>query len=151
MSVIDIARESVVSLPADASVGDVARTMQDESVTSVIVVEDDEPIDIVSDRDLAFVVLDGDVEPETTTVREVIDDDGDLVTISGDMGVYDLVERMSETGVRRVPVTEDGDLVGIVSLSDVIVLLGMELQHVANTLRTVAPAYEKPATELYDS
>lgn len=150
MTVMDIARESVVSLPTTTSVSDVARTMQDQSVTTVIIVEEDKPIGIVSDRDLAFIMLSGEIDPETTTVEEAVDLNGGLVTMPSDAGIYDLVERMSETGTRRVPITEDGDLVGIVSLSDVIVLLGMELQHVANTLRTVAPAYEKPATELYD-
>lgn len=146
MPVIDVARERVVTVAPDTPLSEVVATMRSEQVGSVIVVEDGEPIGLVSDRDLALEVLDGDGATETTPVGSLCE--GDLLTADAGEGVYDLLERMSSKGVRRVPVVEDGDLVGLISLSDIIVLLGMELQHVANTIRTVSPAYEQLATEL---
>lgn len=146
MAVIDIARKGVVTVELDAALSEVVRTMRSEQVGSVIVVSDGEPVGLVSDRDLALEVLDGDGASESTSVRAILDDE-DLVTVPADDGVYDLVDLMSNRGVRRLPVVEDGDLVGIVSLSDVVVLLGMELQHVANTIRAVSPAYERLATD----
>lgn len=145
MTVIDIARKGVVTVDPDATLSEVVQTMRTEQVGSVVVVADGDPVGLVSDRDLALEVLDGEGASESTPVREILEDE--LVTVSADEGVYDLVDRMSNRGVRRLPVLEDGDLVGIVSLSDVVVLLGMELQHVANTIRTVSPAYERLATE----
>ncbi|MDQ2049381.1 CBS domain-containing protein [Natronolimnohabitans sp. A-GB9] len=146
MSVIDIARETVVTVEPDAALSDVVRTMRSNRVGSVVVVEESEPIGLVSDRDLALEVLDGEGANEETPVSDIIT--GEIRTVSADTGVYDLVDLMSDTGVRRLPVVDDGDLVGIVSLSDVVVLLGMELQHVANTIRAVSPAYERSATDL---
>lgn len=148
MPVRDIARSSVATISPDATLADVVRVMGEKSVGSVVVVNDDGPERIVSDRDLAFAVLGGEQNPEETRVSEITS--GELVTVDAETGIYDVVETMSEHGVRRVPVTEGDELVGIVSLSDIIVLLGMELQHVANTIRTVSPAYERLATELYD-
>lgn len=148
MPVTDIARESAVSVTAAATLTDVADRMREEAVGSVVVVDGDEPIGLVSDRDLAVAVLGRDIEPETIQVTQLLADD--LVTIEASAGVYDAVEVMSERGVRRLVVVDDGDLAGIVSLSDVIVLLGMELQQVANTIRAVSPAYEQLATEVYD-
>lgn len=148
MPVRDIARSNVVTISPDASLAEVVRVMGEKSVGSVVVVAEDGPERIVSDRDLAFAVLGGEYDPEETRVSDINTDE--LVTVEASTGIYDVVEEMSEHGVRRIPVTEEGELVGIVSLSDIIVLLGMELQHVANTIRTVSPAYERLATELYD-
>ncbi|WP_440764558.1 CBS domain-containing protein [Natronorubrum sp. DTA7] len=141
MAVIDIARKTVVTVEPDAPLSEVVQTMRSERVGSVIVVAEDEPIGLISDRDLAFEVLDGTGATSTTPVGELIS--SDLLTIDADAGIYDLLDRMSRKGVRRVPVVEEDDLVGIVSLSDIVVLLGMELQQVANIIRSVSPAYER--------
>lgn len=148
MTVLDIARESVVTERPETSVADVVRTMQRETVSSVVIVDDDDPVGLVTDRDLAMLVLDGEFDAEGTPVSDVMPDE--LVTVDAEVGVYELVQLLSEKGVRRVPIVDDGELAGIISLSDVVVLLGMELQHVANAIRTAAPAYEQSATSFYD-
>lgn len=147
MSVIDIARTNVVTVGPDASVAEVARTMHEEAVGSVVVLEDERPLGLVTDRDLAMAVLDAEFDAEETPVSEFVGDEA--VTIEGDSGIYDLVELLSEHGSRRVPVVEDGKLSGIISLSDVVVLLGMELQHVATAIRSASPAYERENVEYY--
>jgi signal-transduction protein with cAMP-binding, CBS, and nucleotidyltransferase domain len=92
-------------------------------------------------------VLDEDFDADRTPVSEFLDEEA--VTIEADAGVYDLVELLSENSIRRVPVVQDGELAGIISLSDVVVLLGMELQHVANAIRSSSPAYERSGTDYY--
>lgn len=149
MAVIDIARRNVVTQSPDASVSEVVRTMHNETVSSVVIVDDGKPLGMVTDRDLAMAVLDEEFDAADTPVREFLTDE--MATVEADEGIYDLVELLSEKGVRRVPVVEDGKLAGIVSLSDVVVLLGMELQHVANAIRSASPAYEQLATEYYDA
>lgn len=149
MAVIDIARRNVVTQGPDASVSEVVRTMHNETVSSVVVVDDGKPLGLVTDRDLAMAVLDEEFDAAGTPVREFLT--GEMATVEADEGIYDLVELLSEKGVRRVPVVKDGELAGIVSLSDVVVLLGMELQHVANAIRSASPAYERLATEYYDA
>lgn len=148
MTVIDIAREEVVTLGPDATVSEAVQRMYGASVGSIVVTEDDRPLGLVTDRDVAIEVLGRELDPGDVSLGELID--GDPVTIDADAGVYDLVERMSEASVRRVPVVEDGALVGIVSLSDVVVLLGMELQHLATAIRSTSPAYESSTMGLYD-
>ena len=146
MSVLDIARQNVVTQDPDASVAEVIRTMHNETVSSIVVTDDGSPVGLVTDRDLAMAILDEAFDAEETPVEELLTDD--VVTIEADEGVYNLVELLSEKGARRVPVVEDGELVGIISLSDVVVLLGMELQHVATAIRSASPAYEQSAIDL---
>jgi len=87
-------------------------------------------------------VLDESFDAEGTPVSELLGEE--LITIDADAGVYELAELFSEKGIHRVPVVADGDLAGIVSLSDVVVLLGMELQHLTTAIRSSSPAYERP-------
>jgi CBS domain-containing protein len=148
MAVIDIARERVVTRSADDSVVNALDSMREEEVSTVVVVDDDgRPIGLLTDRIVALQVGRG-LDLDDLTLAEIDLEDADPVP--ADTGVYDLLEHMVEQTSRRVPVTDDGELVGIISTSDVVVLLGMELQLVANVIRTSSPAYERSATEIYD-
>jgi CBS domain-containing protein len=148
MAVIDIARERVVTRSADDSVVDALDSMREEGVSTVVVVADDgRPIGLLTDRIVALQVGRG-LDLDDLTLAEIDLEDADPV--AAETGVYDLLEHMVEQTSRRVPVTDDGELVGIISTSDVVVLLGMELQLVANVIRTSSPAYERSATEIYD-
>jgi CBS domain-containing protein len=147
MAVIDIARTNVVTVEPTESVADVIRRMHGEAVGSVVVAEGEQPLGLVSDRDLAMAVLDETFDAEETSIEDVLDDE--MPTIDAQAGVYDLVELLSQKGLRRVPVVDDGELAGIISLSDVVVLLGMELQHVATAIRSSSPAYERSDMQYY--
>lgn len=148
MAVLDIARETVVThSPNDAAV-DALESMREKQVGCVIVVEDERPVGIVSDRDIAFQVFGHEADPTEVRLGDIAGED--VEPVDGDTGLYDLLEHMSEEGARRVPVVEEGELAGIISISDVVVLLGMELQLVANVFRTASPAYERSMTEIYD-
>ena len=59
----------------------------------------------------------------------------DLVTCREDMGVSEVIHKMRAKGVRRMPiVSERGDLVGVVSVDDVIELLAEELSEVSKLI-----------------
>lgn len=148
MPVTDIAREGVITVDRTDSLETVADAMRTNAVGCVVVTDDEEPVSVLTDRELAMAVLDQRVDLETAEAGAI--DAGPLTTVEAEDGIYELLDRMSEHGVRRVPVVDDGELVGIVSLSDVVVLLGMELQKVANTIRANSPAYEQTPADLYD-
>jgi CBS domain-containing protein len=147
MTVLDVAREQVVSHSADDSVADALDSMRDREVSCVVVVENGHPTGLVTDRSLVLQMGRG-PDLEDLTLAEIQQEEAHPV--EADTGIYDLIEHMAEATARRVPIVEDGDLVGIISISDVVVLLGMELQLVANVIRTSAPAYERSATDIYD-
>lgn len=148
MTVSEIAREKVATVATDASVDEIVATMADIGVGSVVVVEGDRPVGIVTDRDLVLRVFGADVDPASLTASDVMS--GDLVTVTGDEGVYELVRTMAQNGVRRVPVVTDGELAGIVTLDDIIILLSMEIQSVETLIRSESPPFEVPVTQLFD-
>jgi CBS domain-containing protein len=148
MAVIDIARENVETAGPETPVAEIVRQMHENEVAGLVIVEDGRPLDLVTGQHLTRALLDDEFDAETTPVREFLDDD--LLTIEADTGIYDTVELLSEHGIRRAPVVEEGTLVGIISISDIVVLLGMELQQVANAIRSSSPAYEREGLDYYD-
>jgi CBS domain-containing protein len=141
MAVIDIARTEVETTTPDTPVAEVVRKLHRKAVSGLVVVDDGEPLDLVTDRNLTMALLDDDLDAETTPVREFVD--GETPTVPADAGIYETMDTISERGVRRVIVVEDGELAGLLSISDVVVLLGMELQQVANAIRSSSPAFER--------
>ena len=141
MGVIDIARTNVVTATPDTPVADVVRRLHSKSVSGLVVVDEGEPLDLVTDRDLTMALLDDGFDAETAPVREFVDDDTPI--IPAETGIYQTVELLSEQGVRRGILVDGDELAGIISISDIVVLLGMELQLIANAIRSSSPAYER--------
>jgi CBS domain-containing protein len=148
MAVIDVARQTVVTHSPEDSVVDAIGSMREREVSTVVVVDEGgAPMGLLTDRLVALQVGQGaDLEERSLAAVDLDEPD----PVAADCGIYDLLEHMAEETARRVPVVDDGELVGIISLSDVVVLLGMELQLVANVIRTSSPAYERSATAIYE-
>lgn len=138
MPVTDLARSEVVTADLGTPVADLAERMADERVGSIVITEGDEPVGIVTDRDLAVRAL-TDATPADLVAENVMSED--LVTVSPDAGFYEATELMSEHGVRRLPVTDEGTLVGIVTADDLHELLADEQEQFADVIRAQRPAY----------
>lgn len=100
MSVGTLAQDDVVTADKEASLPELAREMESEQVGAIVITSDDEPVGIVTDREIALSV--------------------------------------SDDGV---------DLVGIVTLDDLVSILGEQLAEVADVIEAQSPAYS-PGDEL---
>jgi signal-transduction protein with cAMP-binding, CBS, and nucleotidyltransferase domain len=141
MPVKSIARgaDQLVTAGPETPVRELARLLREGAVGSVIIVDESEtPVGIVTDRDLALEVINRDLEFDTPA-KEVMT--RDPVTVEGSEGVFEMCETMKHNKVRRMPVVEDGTLVGIVTLDDLVVLLQDEMEDVADVIRSEAPPY----------
>ena len=146
MKVEEFARSDVVTASPDASIREVARAMVERTVGSVVIVEDDEPVGIVTDRDLAVrllaeegdeTVVGGGRDPADLTAADVMTADPLVVAVGDELPR--VLHHMNEAGARRVPVVdEDGSIAGIVALDDVVVHLAGESTHVSAQLDNVA-------------
>jgi CBS domain-containing protein len=117
----DVMTESVVTAGPDTSVREVAEIMRERNVGSVVLVDDGRAVGFITDRDLAVSVLaDG---------RDPSDRAGDhasepVVTAAPGMDVEEAAEVMVEHGIRRLPVLDGEELIGIVTLDDLAVRTG---------------------------
>lgn len=131
--------EQLITAPPEATVSDLGRIMQENTVGSVLIVEDDEPVGIVTDRDLAIEVVTKRLDFDTTA-DEIMS--RDPVTVTEDTGVAELSEKMKHAKVRRLPIVDDaGKLTGIVTLDDLVVLLEGEMEDLADVIKSEAPPY----------
>lgn len=138
MPVSDLARNEPVTAAPDEPLQQLASTMRDERIGSVIVEQDGEPVGIVTDRDIAVrAVADGGADGRTAS---------DVMTeepccVDGDTGLLELTQEMCDNAVRRIPVMEDGELSGIITFDDVERLLTDEHQNLSEVIAANSPAY----------
>jgi CBS domain-containing protein len=118
MQTIDeVMTRNPLTVDETAPVSEAARTMRDANIGDVLVTRPDGSVcGIVTDRDLALNVVAEGKDPASMVVRDVCNHTIESVE-SGDP-VGKAVKLMSERAIRRLPVIDDGRLVGIVSLGD---------------------------------
>jgi CBS domain-containing protein len=108
-----------VALPGTASVHEAARAMRDAEIGDVIVIENNQVCGIVTDRDIVVRTVAEAQDPATTTLADICSHA--VVTVSPTDSVEEAVRLMRTHAIRRVPVVEGGQPVGIVSLGDLAV------------------------------
>ncbi|MFC6988019.1 CBS domain-containing protein [Haloplanus sp. GCM10025708] len=137
MSVSSLAVDPITA-PPEVPIGDVAELMSTEEVGDVVIVKDDRPVGIVTDRDIALAVAEhGDITE--LAAADVMSEDP--ATVSADADPLALPEEMAEERVRRIPVVDDGELVGIATLDDLVATVGEELEDVATVIEAQSPGY----------
>jgi CBS-domain-containing membrane protein len=138
LNVGSIASRIVVVAEPRTPVTKVAQLMRENHIGAVIVIEDappsNRPIGIITDRDLVVEVLAMDVDYRSLTASDVMT--SNPTTVRETDAIFDAVEIMQRTGVRRLPVIDNEDrLVAILTFDDVIEILAQELGDLAKTIR----------------
>jgi CBS domain-containing protein len=139
MTVRDLMREAVVTATPETTVTEVAELARTENVGSVVVVDGDEPVGIVTDRDIALRIVADGADPASTTASDVMTPDPTTVDVGA--GVMEVSREMVGAGVRRMPVVDGDELVGIVTLDDLNRLLVGELGNLAGVIAGESPPY----------
>jgi CBS domain-containing protein len=127
-----LARRTVTAAPKD-SLAKAAQLMEEKKVGAIVITEQDRPVGIITDRDLALAFgLHGAVPGDPIQSRMMTP----VETIRVDEGIYHATQKMMELSVRRLPVVNHvGSLVGMLTLDDLIALLSRELRNVAEGVR----------------
>ena len=113
----DVMTEGCECIGENETVADAARKMKELNVGSLpICGEDDRLKGMLTDRDIVVKVLAEGREPASTTAGEL--GEGKPVTIGADDSVSEALATMKEHAVRRLPVIDGHDLVGIVTQGD---------------------------------
>ena len=108
----------VITVEAGASVFDALRLMADNNIGALIVMDGDSLIGIFSERDYARKVILKNKFSRDTSVREIMTAKPILVTPESE--VRECMRLMTDHQVRHLPVVDNGNLVGIISIGDVV-------------------------------
>jgi CBS domain-containing protein/uncharacterized protein (DUF2267 family) len=152
MSLERFRRTRMVVLNQRATAYQAARAMADNHIGAVLVSDQPGVAGIVTDRDLALVVLGDGLDPKTTPLGEIMSEEVITCDIGADLN--QVVSLMQQHGVRRIPLVEEGGRpVGLVTLDDLVVdnAAGAEALRDIVTAQLEVEAPQKPAGTLHPS
>lgn len=117
----NLCNRHVVHIEADATVQEAAQLMREKHVGDVVVVEGKrgilQPIGMLTDRDIVTLVVGEDITPQNLRVSDVMAHNPKVIHQFDEISTA--IERMSEAGVRRLPIVDErGSLIGIVTADD---------------------------------
>ncbi|WP_203333841.1 CBS domain-containing protein [Planococcus beigongshangi] len=118
MKVTDIMTSEVDTCTPQASLQEVAAKMKEIDVGSIPVVDNDKLVGIITDRDIVVRGIAENISLDAA-VSEILTEN--MVTGSKDMSVEDAAELMADNQIRRLPIVENDNVVGMVSLGDIVV------------------------------
>ena len=104
---------SYAQVSATESVAEAARAMQKAGATEALVVSGPLPEGIVTERDILYKVVARGSNPALVKVRDIMS--SPVYTVDEDSSVGEAIAKMSKLGVRRLGVTKNGRLVGIIT------------------------------------
>lgn len=104
-------------LPPDATLKDLAKSMQINDIGLVPIVEKEKLIGVVTDRDLVVRGLADSREPTSLQARDLMSTD--VISCAPEESLKTVAKRMAKAQVRRLPVLSDSKLVGILGLGDI--------------------------------
>jgi len=117
MKVRDVMRKGVIMIEKNATAKDAIKKMFNENITSLIV-KNDGLYGIVTRKDIVNKVIAHRRDPDKVKVKEIMSEP--LMVISPDMEMENVAMLMAKTDVRRFAVVENGELIGIISNSDIL-------------------------------
>jgi CBS domain-containing protein len=116
--VLDGKGHDVLSINADASVYDAIKVMADKEVGSLLVTDGGKPVGLISERDYARKVILQGRSSKQTAIREIMA--ARVPVAHPGQDIEECMAIMTERRVRHLPVVEGDDVVGIISIGDLV-------------------------------
>lgn len=141
----------LVVLSSNTPVLEAARAIENNNIGAIVVQEGGRVAGILTDRDLAIRVVGRDLDPKSTPLSEVMSTP--VVTLTPADSQSQAAQLMRQRNIRRIPLMENGKLVGIVTLDDLILDEGAPPDQVAAVVQSQisqggpAPSVRSPAVQ----
>ena len=125
ITIANVMTKSVISVDASLTINEAAKMMEDAKVGAVIVMENNLPVGIVTDRDFSVKVV-SHAYQITSPVKQIMS--SPLVSINSDETVRMAADLMHDRRIRKIPVIDDGKVVGIITATDIVNLLAVSVE-----------------------
>lgn len=116
MKVREVMTSSVDWVKPDTSVVEVAKLMKKDDVGSIPICKGNQLIGIVTDRDIVLKVVASGGDTNNTSVQDIMSTD--IISVTSNQDVHEAADLMSKYQIRRLPVVEQGKLLGILAIGD---------------------------------
>ena len=124
-TIADIMTKSVISVDASMTVNEAAKMMEDAKVGAVIVMENNLPVGIVTDRDFTVKVV-AHAYQISASIKQIMS--SPLFSINSSDSIRIASDLMHDRAIRKLPVIDDENIVGIVTSSDIVKLLAISTE-----------------------
>jgi len=114
----DVMSKEVRVVRPDTSVKEVVATMNKFDIGSIVVVQGDRPVGIITERDILRRLVEPCLAPETLTARQVMT--SPVLTISETANIEETAKLMARKRVKKLPVINNGKLVGMITYTDIV-------------------------------
>jgi CBS domain-containing protein len=131
LKVKDVMVTNIITIAAGATPRKAAELMNRHDIGCIIVVDKDKPIGIVTERDMLKRVLLQLRDPRRSRVSYIMSKP--LITTPPETELRDAVNLMNERRIKKLPVVEDGHLLGLLSITDIVRSLAY-FEHVVGSL-----------------
>lgn len=135
----EVMSTKVVSCKGGETIQNVAHRMTERGISSAIVMSGDEPVGILTERDIVQKVVAKDLPVDRVKAEEIMT--SPLEMLDPDVEVNEAARRMRERSVKRFPISQDGKLIGIVTQTDLLAI-APELSEILSDLAKFRPAAE---------
>lgn len=115
-------RKDVVTINSNASIKEAAKIMYEKNIGSLIIYDDDGLKGMITERDIMVSLLVRGISSDSK-VKDIYSTP--LVSVEPDSSILDVMETINKTHIHKIPVMKDGNLLGIISSTDLVVLFSM--------------------------
>lgn len=126
----DVMTKNVITIESSAPVKKAAELMAKHNISCIIVIEEEKTIGIITERDMLKRVLLQFRDPRITRVKDVMSTP--LITSKPKTDLREAVGLMNERRIKKLPVVENGQLSGLLSLTDIVRSMAY-LEHVISS------------------
>jgi CBS domain-containing protein len=116
--VMDIMTNKPVTTSREMTLKDAAALLAKEDVNSLLLIENNNPVGIITDEDIVRRCVALGLDSKKLTVKDIAS--GNLTTIGPDKDVYEALTLMRENNIRQLPVVDNKKLVGFLTLKDIL-------------------------------
>jgi CBS domain-containing protein len=116
--ILKVKGEHVWTISKESTVFDGLKLMAEKQIGALMVIEDGQVIGIFTERDYARKVGPERRNPEETRIEEVMTKE--LITVNRNQSVNECMVLMTDNHIRHLPVMDEGQLVGMISVGDVV-------------------------------
>ena len=140
IAVKDVMTKSVVSVDASSTVNEAAKVMEDTKVGAIIVMENNTPVGIVTDRDFAVKVA-AHAYQISEPIKKIMS--SPLIAIGADETVLMAADLMYTRGVRKLPVIDNDQVIGMITATDLVNQLAV------STEEDIIKMYHQSVSKIY--
>lgn len=113
----DIMTKVIISVNVETTVFQVAKMMENSGIGAVLVKKNNHIVGIITDRDYATKIVSHNL-PSDTPVEKIMS--SPLITINFDESILDAAQRMTSKKIRKLTVTDNGKIIGLVTSTDLV-------------------------------